>query len=90
LCGGIAAGDLGAIHLVGAIRCYRQAPELCGSSRKDNRSAREIEGGLAPPAIALTVIETCRVLDRSAFAFITTALERHFARQTAPSLMLGL
>jgi len=35
----------------------------------------------------LTVIETCRQQSRNAFAFITTAVEAHFAHQPAPSFV---
>jgi transposase len=35
----------------------------------------------------LTVIETCRQQHRSAFDYLTTAVEAHFARQPAPSLL---
>jgi transposase len=34
----------------------------------------------------LTVIETCRQQRRSAFAFVTAAVESHLAHQPAPSL----
>ena len=37
----------------------------------------------------LTVIETCRQQRRSAFAFLTHAVEAHLARQPAPSLLPG-
>jgi len=37
----------------------------------------------------LTVIETCRQQSRNAFAFITTAVEAHFAQQPAPPLLAG-
>lgn len=35
----------------------------------------------------LTVVETCRLQSRNAFAFITNAVEAHFAHQPAPSLV---
>lgn len=35
----------------------------------------------------LTVIETCRQQDRDVFAFVTKALERHFAHRRSPSLL---
>ena len=35
----------------------------------------------------LTVIETCRQQRRNAFAFLTRAVEAHFAHQAAPSLL---
>ena len=38
----------------------------------------------------LTVIETCRQQDRDVFAFVTQALERHFAHRHAPSLLPGV
>ncbi len=38
----------------------------------------------------LTVVETCRQQSRKAFAFITSAVEASFARQSAPSLLAGL
>lgn len=34
----------------------------------------------------LTVVETCRQQSRNAFAFLTTAVEAHFAQRPAPSL----
>lgn len=37
----------------------------------------------------LTVVETCRQQSRNAFAFITTAVEAHFAHQPAPALLIG-
>jgi len=33
----------------------------------------------------LTIVETCRQQSQNAFAFVTTALEAHFAQQPAPS-----
>ncbi len=38
----------------------------------------------------LTVIETCRQQDRDVFAFVTTALERHFEHRRIPSLLSGV
>lgn len=38
----------------------------------------------------LTVIETCRQQDRDVFAFVTKAIEHHFAHRSAPSLLSGL
>jgi len=38
----------------------------------------------------LTVIETCRQQRRSAFAFVTDAVEAHLAHQPAPSLLSGV
>jgi len=38
----------------------------------------------------LTVIETCRQQRRSAFSFITAAVEAHLAHQSAPSLLPGV
>lgn len=35
----------------------------------------------------LTTIETCRQQDRNVFAFVTAAIEAHFAGQPAPSLL---
>ncbi len=35
----------------------------------------------------LKVIETCRRQDRDVLAFVTKAVERHFAHQPAPSLL---
>lgn len=35
----------------------------------------------------LTVVETCRQQDRSVFDFVTTAVELHFRKQHAPSLV---
>jgi transposase len=37
----------------------------------------------------LTVVETCRKQSRNAFAFITAAVEAHFAHQPAPTLLAG-
>jgi transposase len=37
----------------------------------------------------LTVIETCRQQNRDVFAFVTEALQRHFAAHPAPSLLTG-
>lgn len=37
----------------------------------------------------LTVVETCRQQSRNAFAFITAAVEAHFAHQPAPTLLAG-
>jgi transposase len=37
----------------------------------------------------LTVIETCRQQNKSAFNFVTEALQAHFARKRAPSLLPG-
>jgi transposase len=37
----------------------------------------------------LTVVETCRQQSGNAFAFITTAVEAHFAHQPAPALLAG-
>jgi transposase len=37
----------------------------------------------------LTVVETCRQQSRNAFAFITTAVEAHFAHQPAPAFFAG-
>jgi transposase len=37
----------------------------------------------------LTVIETCRQQNQSAFNFVTKAVQAHFARQKAPSLLPG-
>jgi transposase len=36
---------------------------------------------------ALTVIETCRLQKRSAFAYVTEAVEAHMAGRKAPSLL---
>ena len=38
----------------------------------------------------LTVIETCRQQKRDVFAFVTKAVEHHFAHQKAPSLIPGV
>jgi transposase len=38
----------------------------------------------------LTVIETCRQQNRDVFGFVTTAIERRFARRSAPSLLAGV
>jgi len=38
----------------------------------------------------LTVIETCRQQHRSAFAFVTDAVEAHLAHQPTPSLLSGV
>lgn len=38
----------------------------------------------------LTVIETCRQQDRDVFAFVTEAVQRHFAHRQAPSLLPGV
>ncbi len=38
----------------------------------------------------LTVVETCRQQGRKAFAFISSAVEASFARQSAPSHLAGL
>lgn len=38
----------------------------------------------------LSVVETCRQQARSAFDFVTTALERHFQHHPPPSLMPGV
>ena len=38
----------------------------------------------------LTVIETCRQQDRDVFAFVTKAVERHFAHRRIPSLLSGV
>jgi hypothetical protein len=38
----------------------------------------------------LTVVATCRQQSRNAFAFIASAVEAHFAHQSAPSLLAGL
>jgi hypothetical protein len=35
----------------------------------------------------LTVIETCRQLSRNVFAYVTVAVQAHFARQPMPSLL---
>lgn len=35
----------------------------------------------------LTIVETCRQQRRNVFAFLTTALQAHFARQATPSLL---
>jgi transposase len=35
----------------------------------------------------LSVIETCRQQDRNLFAFVTAAVEAHFANQKPPSLL---
>lgn len=40
-------------------------------------------------ATILTVVETCRQQSRSVFEYLTTAMEAHFAHQTAPSLLPG-
>lgn len=38
-------------------------------------------------ATILTVVETCRQQSRSAFAYLTTAIQAHFAHAPAPSLL---
>jgi transposase len=38
----------------------------------------------------LSVIETCRQQGRDAFAFVTAAVQAHFARQPAPLLLTGV
>jgi transposase len=38
-------------------------------------------------ATILTVVETCRQQSRSAFEYLTTAMQAHFAHQAAPSLV---
>ncbi|HEY7315585.1 MAG TPA: transposase [Gemmataceae bacterium] len=35
----------------------------------------------------LTVIETCRQQSRNVFAYVTVAVQAHFARQPIPSLL---
>ena len=37
----------------------------------------------------LSVIETCRQQDRNVFAFVTQAVQAHFAHQPTPSLLCG-
>ena len=37
----------------------------------------------------LTVSETCRLQSRSIFGYLTAAVEAHFRRQPAPSLLPG-
>jgi hypothetical protein len=38
----------------------------------------------------LTVVETCRQQKRSAIRFVRDAVERHFRKQPAPSLLAGV
>ena len=38
----------------------------------------------------LTAIETCRQQRRNVFEFVTAAVQAHFARQSAPSLLPGV
>ena len=38
----------------------------------------------------LTIIETCRQQHRSAFDYLTAAVEAHLASQPAPSLLPGV
>jgi transposase len=38
-------------------------------------------------ATILTVVETCRQQSRSVFDYLTTAMQAHFAHQSAPSLL---
>lgn len=38
----------------------------------------------------LSVIETCRQQKRNVFAFVTAAVEAHFARRPAPLLLAGV
>lgn len=40
-------------------------------------------------ATILTVVETCRQQSRNVFEYLTTAMEAHFANQSAPSLLPG-
>ena len=40
-------------------------------------------------ATILTVVETCRQQSRSVFDYLTTAMEAHFAHESAPSLLPG-
>ncbi len=47
-------------------------------------------GGSRFVGTMLTVIETCRQRCRNVFAYLTTAVEAHLARQPAPSLLPGL
>lgn len=41
-------------------------------------------------ATILTVVETCRQQSRNVFEYLTTAMDAHFARQPAPSLLPGV
>ena len=41
-------------------------------------------------ATILTVVETCRQQSRNVFEYLTIAMEAHFARQPAPSLLSGV
>jgi transposase len=41
-------------------------------------------------ATILTVVETCRQQSRSVFDYLTTAMEAHFAHESAPSLLPGV
>ena len=45
---------------------------------------------MAFTALLLTVVETCRQQGHNAFAFVTAAVEAHFAHQSAPSLLPGV
>ncbi len=50
--------------------------------------ARTVVGLTVPVVLTLlSVIETCRQQDRNVFAFVTEALERHFAHRYALSLL---
>ncbi len=40
-------------------------------------------------ATILTVVETCRQQSRNVFAYLTTAMQAHFAHESAPSLLPG-
>ena len=41
-------------------------------------------------ATILTVVETCRQQSRNVFEYLTTAMDAHFARRPAPSLLPGV
>jgi transposase len=48
------------------------------------------EGGSRFVETILTVVETCRQQSRSVFAFVAEAVQAHFDRQPAPSLLTGV
>ena len=41
-------------------------------------------------ATILTVVETCRQQSRGVFDYLTTAMQAHFAHESAPSLVTGV
>ena len=76
-----AIGDDGMLEL-------RTCPKLESVAIYDGRITQSAHGSEFVAKI-LTVVETCRQQSRGAFGYLTAAIEPHFARTSAPSLLPG-